>query len=140
MQLMRLPVSCASASGYSELLPRCLEGVDPNSATLGGDTALHWAVIDGRTDCALQLLQSGARATAKNERGESVAQLGRGKGAELERRLHEAEEEERKRRAEEAEQPSALVASFTLPTQMPDAAAAPAAKKPKMTIKLKPKK
>ena len=127
-------------SGYSELLPRCLQGVDPNSATQGGDTALHWAVMDGHTDCALQLLQRGARVSAKNERGESVVELSRGKGAELERRVHEAEEEERKRRMADADQQSAEVASFTLPTALPDASSTPAAKKPKMTIKLKPKK
>ena len=134
-----LPPTLCVVRGYDEVLPQCMQGVDVNAATQGGDTPLHWAVTDGHTLCALQLLQRGARVGAENGRGESVVKLSRGKGAELERLVAEADEVERKAKAEAVEQRPAEVASFQLPSTAVDAAPPPG-KKAKMTIKLKPKK
>ena len=124
-------------SGYDDLLPLCLVGVEPNIATQGGDTALHWAVVDGHTLCALLLLQRGARVLTENGRGESVVRLSRGKDAELERLISDAEQEELKRRAEEVAKQATEVAFSLAPSQ--SAASAPPPKRAKMTIKLKQK-
>ena len=142
-QFDRLPLHWAAQAGYDDLLPLCLTGVAVDSRTQGGDTALHWAVAERRLGCVRVLISRGASATAVNARDESVEQLARGAGPELER-LVKARQEAELREVEERRQMEGTAGSsadgastaFAIPVQTVAAAAAPGVKK-KMTIRLR---
>ena len=129
----------ALRSGYSDLVPQCVQGVDVNGVTQGGDTALHWAVSERHVAVVRLLLQHSADVLIANQRGDTAASLARAAGGELERLVGEREEAQRRQQQEqrqsEASQPMSTFAVAT--TAAADSSAGP---KKKMTIKLKPKK
>ena len=129
-------------SGYDDLLPQCLGGVDVNSATQGGDTPLHWAVSERNLAVVRLLLDHNANVMAVNQRGDTPASLSRAVGGDMDRLLADRAEEQQKRQQQQQQQHSEAnvpMSTFAVSSASADSGAAGVPKK-KMTIKLKPKK
>ena len=131
---------CILCSGYSDLLPSCLVGVDVNSCTQGGDTSLHWAVSERHVAVVRLLLQHDADVRVVNQRGDTAASLARTAGGEMERIVTEREELQKKQQQQQQRQSEGDAAMSTFAVSSATVADRSAAPKKKMTIKLKPKK
>ena len=128
-------------SGYDDLLPLCLRGVDVNSATQGGDTSLHWAVSERQTAVVRLLLQQpNADVMAANQRGDTAASLAKAAGGEIAQLVLEREEQQRRQQQQQRQSESDGAMSSFAVSSAAAAADSGGAPKKKMTIKLKPKK
>jgi ankyrin repeat protein len=82
-----------SLYGYLEIVQALLgrEGTDVNKGDVDGDTALHYAAMEGRIEVARALLQAGANARKSNGRGQTPLHMASENGCiEIVRALLEA--------------------------------------------------
>ena len=68
----------AAGEGHAAVVKQLLaRGVDPNQAYDNALTALMWAAGFGRDDAVLVLLEAGARADLRDNRGKSAPEIAR---------------------------------------------------------------
>ena len=115
--------------------------MDVNSATQGGDTPLHWAVIERHTAVVRLLLQQqNVDVLIVNQRGDTAASLAKSVGSEIGRLVAEREEQQRQQQQQRQSESGAVMSTFAVSSTAAAAESSGGAPKKKMTIKLKPKK